>query len=204
MGEPSTSLHYKLNDTGGEVATGESASSHYALGAGFWGAGEFTISISGPPTITMGDISGTGFSSLTTNSGTWNIKTDNDTGYTLQWHAQTTDMISASDSVSPFVPVVAGTPNGWNSMPNNTSWWGGHLGAASTTADTVKWGTLDTYVGGKWLNIDTSDYTIISRGSSTTTSGDDEIIFTGAEVGASKIQPNGTYSVSVTITALAL
>ncbi|MEI7690784.1 MAG: hypothetical protein WCI63_04120 [bacterium] len=204
MGEPSSSLHYKLNESGGEVGTGESTSSHYVLGAGFWGAAQSTISISGSSVINMGDISGTGFSSLTTNSGTWNVKTDNDTGYTLQWRAQNVNMVSGSDTLGPFVPTVGGTPNTWSGMPNTVSWWGGHLGKDSTTTDTAKWGTLDTYAGGKWLNVGTSDYSIVSRPSSTTTSGDNEVIYAGAEVGTNKIQPTGTYSVIVILTAIAL
>ena len=152
----------------------------------------------------MGDISGTGFSSLTTNSGTWNVKTDNDTGYTLQWRAQNVNMVSGSDTLGPFVPAVSGTPNAWSGMPNTASWWGGHLGKDSTTTDTAKWGTLDTYAGGKWLNVGTSDYSIVSRPSSTTTSGDNEVIYAGAEVGTNKIQPTGTYSVTVILTAIAL
>jgi hypothetical protein len=203
-GDDSSSSNYKVNDTLGETVVGPSSSTNYKAQQGFWNTLDFTISISCPATVTMGSIAGTGQSALATNSATCNVITDSPAGYQLSWKAATANMETNPDNGTPIGPYTpGGAPETW-SVASSTSEWGGHLGASSDTVDTGVWGTADTYAGGNWYNVATTDYTIASRGDRTSPSGDDEIIFFGAEVGTGKIQPDDTYDVDVTLTALSL
>lgn len=199
-----SSTNYQLGDTGGEVATGVSTSTNYKNEAGFWHMSmDYHISISSPGDVVMGAITGHGQSALTTNSATWNIDTDNPAGYSLTWKASAATMTSGSDNIAAYTPTIGSTPEIW-SVASTDSEWGGHLGKDSTTVNTTTWGVADTYAGGKWLNVSTSDFQIASRTSRTSAAGDDEIIFFGAEIGNDKFQPSGTYTVNVTITATTL
>jgi hypothetical protein len=159
-----------------------------------------TISITSPTDITMNPITGTGQSTIDSNNyRTWNVKTNNATGYALSWQASTAAMTSGSDTIAAYTPAVANTPEAW-SVASTDSEWGAHLGSASTTADTATWGAQDTY-SGKWLNIATSSRTLVTRNTETLAAGDDEIVYFGAEIGSTKAQPSGTYTVNVTMTA---
>lgn len=161
-----------------------------------------TISITAPADVTMGSITATGQSALTTNSATWNVKTNNSAGYSLAWQASSATMASGADTVAGYTPSSAGVPEVW-SVATAASEWGAHLGSASTVVNTTTWGSADTYGAGKWLNVNNAaPFTIAS--SSAATVGDDEIVYFGAEVGSSKSQPTGTYTVNVTMTATTL
>lgn len=200
-----SSTNYKLGDTGGEVATGVSTSTNYKNEAGFWHmAMDYSISITSPADVVMGAIAAHGQSALATNSATWNVKTDNPAGYSLTWRASAATMSDGTgDTIAAYTPAVASTPETW-SVATSDSEWGGHLGASSTTVNTTTWGALDTYAGGKWLNVATSDFQIANRADRPTAGGDDEVIFFGGEIGNSKFQPSGNYTVQVTITAITL
>lgn len=199
-----TSENFGVYDTIGEDIIGPGSSANYGVNAGFWQADMFaTISLDCGHTVAMGAIAGSGQSSLMTNSSTCTVITDNGTGYSLSWKASSAEMLSASDSFPAYTPGTPNTPENW-SVANTDAEWGGHLGATSTTVNTGTWGSADTYGGGKWLNIGTSDFGIATRSTPTSLAGDDEVIWFGAEVGSSKIQPTGNYTVTVTMTAVTL
>jgi len=153
----------------------------------------------------MGSITGTGPSALGSNSTTCKVITNNSAGYKLEWKAGTAAMTNAnSDTIAAYTPTSLTVPETWSIAPT-ASEWGGHLGALSTTPDTTTWGAADTYAGGKWLQVnDAAGYEIIRRTTDTLSSGDNEIIFFGAEVGSGSFQPTGTYTVTVTMTATTL
>ena len=157
-----------------------------------------------PSTVTMGSITGTGQSALTNNYTDCHVITNNSSGYKLDWKATTAALANAnSDTIAAYGPASTGVPETW-SVDTAASEWGGHLGSASTSVNTTTWGGADTYAGGKWLNIATSDFQIASRSTETTSTGDSEIIYLGAEIGTTKWQPTGTYTDTVTITATTL
>ncbi|MFZ2834791.1 MAG: hypothetical protein WAZ64_02010, partial [Candidatus Moraniibacteriota bacterium] len=165
-----------------------------------------TISIACDPSVTMGTITGTGQSNLTTNSATCNVDTDNVNGYLLTWKTNNENMVSSTeplDTISSYSPITLITPEIW-SIENTASEWGGHLGKDSTIKNTTIWGVEDNYIGGKWINIPTTDQEIISSASPSQVGGDNEILYFGAEIGANKSQPPGSYEVSVTVTAVTL
>ena len=161
-----------------------------------------TISIACTDTVTMGAITGTGQSALATNAATCTIITNNSGGYSLVWQASAATMTDATaDTIAAYTPGTPNTPETW-SVAGAASEWGGHLGSTSTTVNTTTWGAADTYAGGKWLNINNAaTFEIANRATETTAGGDSEITYFGAEVGASKFQPTGTYTVNVTMTA---
>jgi len=204
-GAPSSSATYDLNDTLGEMATGPSSSATYDLKAGFWQTAEgYVIAINCDALLNMEAIQGVGLSDpdMSSNYATCNIFTDDNSGYNLYWKASSATMASGGDTIVAYTPAVSETPETW-SVAGSASEWGGHLGSASDTVDTSFWGNADSYAAGKWLNIPIANFNIATRLSKTTAAGDDEIIYFGAEVGASKVQPSGTYSVTVTITSVA-
>jgi len=162
-----------------------------------------TITNSCTSVVNMGGITGTGQSALTTNESSCTVKTNNSTGYSLTYTSATPYLENADgDQIAAYTPAVAGTPETW-SVASTASEWGARLKSTSTTYDSTKWGTAgtDTYAA-KWHNVTNSGgFTVVSRSTETSSSGDTEIIQFGAEVGSSVLQPTGTYDVDVTITA---
>ena len=161
-----------------------------------------TISIACTDTVNMGGITGTGQSALGTNSATCTIITNNSGGYSLVWQASAATMTDATaDTIAAYTPAAPNTPEVW-SVAGADSEWGAHLGSTSTTVNAITWGALDTYAGGKWLNVNNAaTFEIANRGTETAAGGDSELVWFGAEVGAGHFQPTGTYTVNVTMTA---
>ena len=197
-GDDARSSNYVLMDTIGEPNIGDSESALYGLNAGYRQTLETFISISGPPTINIGTIVGTGQS---TASGTYTVITDAQAGYSLAWQASAATMTSGGDSIAAFTPTTPNVPDTWL-VASADSEWGARLISSSTDA-AVEWGTDDT-PSEKWLNVATSSRTIVSRNTRTSVAGSQEIIDFRGEVGSSHIQPNGTYTVTVTLTATSL
>jgi hypothetical protein len=162
-------------------------------------------------TVTMGNILlGTGKSNLTTNTAACTVKTNASNGYSLALKAQTAvNMTSGSDTIAPITAAGA-VPVIWDAtaVPATASGWGFRLSSTSTTAD-AKWGTDDQSAvnygtTAKWYKAATTDYALVTRASETTFAGDTENINFGAEVGASMLQPTGTYTNTVVITGTSL
>lgn len=158
-----------------------------------------TISISTPPDVDLGTITGTGASSEGT--ATWTVTTNNSAGYKLEWQASTAGMMSGADAIAAYGPAVVNTPETW-SVPAANSEWGARLKSASTD-NAAEWGTDDT--SERWLNVsNTGVRQIVSRSSETAVGGSTETIEFQAEIGSSHFQPTGNYSVNVTVTATTL
>jgi hypothetical protein len=172
------------------ATTNDSSSISVAVGA--------TISISTPSDVTLGSITGTGSSSEGT--ATWTITTNNSSGYKLEWSASAANMVSGADTITAYSPAVANTPETW-SIDAATSEWGARLKSTSTDSAS-EWGTDSS--SEKWLNVATTSRQIVSRNSETSASGSEETIAFKAEVGGSKMQPTGSYTVNITVTATTL
>ncbi len=155
-----------------------------------------TISISQPSDVSLGTITGTGVSSEGT--ATWTISTNNSSGYKLEWSASSATMASGGDTIAAYTPSVADTPETW-SVAASDSEWGARLKSSSTDTG-VEWGTDST--SEKWLNVATSARQIVSRNTETASSS--EVVAFKAEVGASKAQATGNYTLNVTITVTSL
>jgi len=159
--------------------------------------------------VSLGTITGTG------DSGAYNasratactVITNNSLGYTLAWRVTTGSggtstgyMINQyEDTIAPFSPAVVSTPETW-SVAAAASEWGARLSSTSTTVNTGTWGTDAS--SEKWLNVGTgSTVTIATRNTETSGAGDTENVGFRGEIGASKSQPTGNYTVTVIFTA---
>lgn len=205
-GENAVSNNYVLDDTIGEATIGTSVSTHYELDAGFRQAVATFISLRcttnvGLPAITLNGQS--------TGSGTCVVTTDAEAGYSLSWQVVTGSggtntgyMISQfEDTIAPFTPNTANTPDDWSILPSRSE-WGGRLRSSSTDT-AVEWGTDGS--SDKWLDVGTnSARTIVTRSSPTDPSGSNEILQFRVGVGAAKNQPSGNYSATIVMTALSL
>jgi len=190
----STNYGAELYTTDDAAATDEDS---YAT---FYQVTPVTISITSPSDVSLGTITGTGTSS--TGEATWTITTNNPAGYKLEWQASTATMANQhSDTIAAYTPAVADTPETW-SVAAAASEWGGRLKSTSTDYASGTWGADDT-TNAKWLDVKSSAvFQIASRASVTT--GSNEIVQFKAEIGSSKFQPTGAYTVNVTITATTL
>ena len=163
------------------------------------------ISLTCTDSITMGTITGTGQSNLTTNEALCTVSTNNSTGYALYWQASTAYLENGTgDQITAYTPTTPDTPENWE-VSATESEWGAKLKSGSTTYNSSTWGDDDTYSNGNWLNISAvSPYQIITRTTETSQAGDSETLLFGAEIGSNKFQPTGTYDVDVTVTATTL
>ncbi|OQA04373.1 MAG: Calx-beta domain protein [bacterium ADurb.Bin400] len=212
-GGHSTSDSFLLGDTMGEFETSGSESDSFELKSGFWqGASIYTISVTPSiNSIVLGGIVGSGKSNegnLSANSVTLNVKTDNPGGYTLSWKAspatgRTNSTLENEHSDSISAISVGASPVSWPDLASGSG-WGARLGSASTTFNSSLWGNSDTYALGKWIGIPALDWTFTTKNSATSLDGDDQIVIFGAEIGADKIQPTGTYLVDVVFTAVTI
>jgi len=158
-----------------------------------------TISISAPADVSLGTITGTGASS--TGTALWTIITNNSGGYKLELQASAAALTSGSDTIAAYTPAVADTPETW-SVATTASEWGARLKSTSTDA-AAEWGTDTT--AEKWLNVNNAAVRqIVSRTTETDAAGSAETVAFKAEVGSSKLQPTGSYTVNVTATATTL
>jgi hypothetical protein len=144
------------------------------------------------------------------------VTTNNVDGYKLEWQASTADMVNGTnDHLTPYSPTTSGVPETW-AVPNTLVGWGAKLAATSEgynggsgaigyTYPGSGWGTNDTYASGKFLNIAASSpFQIMTKSSETDFDGETQSVMFTVEVGGDKIQPTGTYTVDVTITATTL
>lgn len=200
----SKSDRYLLSDSLGESIVGPGESADYHLDSGYRqpSAAEF-LSMTCSTIVTVGSVSGTG---QKTGSGTCTVYSDAYSGYNLGWAVLTGSggtntgrLISQfNDTIAPFTPVVINTPETW-SVAAADSEWGGRLRSSSTDT-AAEWGTDG--ISDKWLNVRTSNRTIVVRGSGTPIAGSVEVLQFRSEVGASKVQPTGLYRTSVTFTVV--
>ena len=155
--------------------------------------------------IAMNPITGTGKSTPNSNNDvSCNVITNNSSGYTLSFASSTPEMKDTTgDTIVQYTPTTSNTPEAW-SVSSADSEWGARLLSTSSTYDPTTWGTIgtDDYTT-KWYSVTNQNSFILSnRSTETAQSGDDQIIRFGAEIGASKFQPTGTYTDNVTFTAV--
>lgn len=159
-----------------------------------------TLTLDCDPTVTMGAITGTGTSALTTNAATCTVITNNSTGYEMTWAASTANMINANgDTIAPIAAGTAATPVAWNStMTANDSAWGVQASGVDVN------GTFGAGYTGAAAAIPTTAEPFADRTTETDADGEDTTLTFLAEVGASHWQPTGTYTNTITITATTL
>jgi len=207
-GQSSSSSNYKLGDTLGETGTGNSNSTNYFLYAGFWQMQESYIAISNPSDLALTSIGGINGEA---SEGTifWQVTTDNSAGYSMSIKSTTTPALtSGSNSFADYTPSGA-DPDYNFSIASTTSAFGFSPEGVDTNTrfkdNGIICNTGSGEVSGKcWDGLSTSPKTAFQRTTSNQPSGSTVTVRFRAESGANNIQPAGSYSAPIIVTAITL
>jgi len=211
--ENSSSTLYRMSDTIGEVATGESTGTTFNLHAGYRamedGAPVATyITLSSPGDIALSSI-GQADGGSSEGSATWNVVTNNTNGYRLSIEASTDPALqSSSSSFADYTPAgivpdytwaVSATSSEFGFTPEGDDVVARFLddGSACNT------GSGNT-TSSCWDAFDTTDITIAEGAAANNPSGADTLVRVKAEIGTDLTQTDGSYSSTLTVTAITL
>ncbi|MEK7621691.1 MAG: hypothetical protein AAB415_00770 [Patescibacteria group bacterium] len=202
-GRLSTSTNYGLESTAGELATGTSTSSNYGLNAGYQQMVSSFLSITAPSDVSLSAIAGTGVSS---GSVAWTVTTDNSAGYTLAIKAGSSPaLVSGGDSFTDYTPSGANPDYSW-SVAASLSAFGFSPEGTDTASRYLDNGSscgvsASNAVNQCWDGFSTTNRTIAQSSAANTPSGVATTVKLQAEIGASKTQPVGNYTSTLTVTA---
>lgn len=207
-GNGSGSASYSIQDTLGEIATGNSSSTSYNLGAGYQSMQSVYIAISDAPDIILPAVGGiSGGSSI--GSSTWTVTTDSPAGYTLSIETATTPALkAASSSISNYTPAgadpdylfsIATTISAFGFTPEGTD-INARFKDNGSVCNTGSGDTVDRC----WAGLSTTPQVIAGSTTSNHPSGTVTSVKYRAEIGVDKIQDAGTYSATITATVVAL
>lgn len=207
-GQDSSSSNYRLRDTAGEAGTGDSNSGTYALRAGFWQLQDSYIALSTPSDLALTPIGGINGEA---SEGTifWQVTTDNIAGYSMSIASTTTPALkSGSDSFDDYTPSGA-NPDYNFSILSTTSAFGFSPEGTDVSVrfkDNSSVCNVDTTetTAKCWDGLSTTPKTIFQRGTSNQPTGTTATVRFRAESGPDHIQPAGSYSAPITITAITL
>lgn len=211
-----SSANYKMKDTIGEIATGESDSDSYKLKAGYRQMQEIYISISSPADVTMSaaipGITGNP-GAPRTGSATWTVKTDNPAGFTLSLAATTSPAMQLDDTwnFSDYTSPTSTEPEYTWASPASSQAEFGYTVEPETAADTATLfkddGAAACNTGALngtntcWDAASTTAVTIVNRSTDTDPTGEDELVKFQTESSA-KFLKEGNYTATITATAI--
>ncbi|MDD5433676.1 MAG: hypothetical protein PHE77_03445, partial [Candidatus Pacebacteria bacterium] len=142
-------------------------------------------------------------------TGTWNVKTNSQAGYTLSLHASQEDALVATTTGEVFQDCPTSTPDFWNqgcatstgyvfgfsaygnAVPTATWGTGGDCGSSGNPSETLEYRGFNS----------TNDIEIASANSETSPSGTDSTMCLTATQGSSVYAPDGLYQATITATA---
>jgi hypothetical protein len=170
------------------------------------------VSISAPADVTMsptiaGISGGTG-----DGSATWTVKCTDTSGFNMKIKASTSPALqTGSYNFADYTEASAGTPDfTWGINAADSEF--GFTVEPATAADTVQaFKDNGSVCGGAgaanasdkcWDGLATTDIDIINRSSITSSSGEAEVVKFKAQSGASHFQAEGTYTATITVTAV--
>jgi hypothetical protein len=206
----SSSSQFFLSDTYGEIGSGVSSSSRYAISSGYRMLQSSYISISTVADITMPSMSGLtpGQSSY---SAFWVVKTDNAAGYMLEVRSTTapslksdegasfSDYAPVSSSTSDYTFIIAASNSSFAFTPEGVDISQKYLDNGSDCGI----GNSDT-ADRCWDGFSTIDKIIAYRTSSNHPDGTVTTIKYRTAIGSNKIQDAGTYTSTQVLTAVVL
>lgn len=204
-----TSTNYSLEDTLGEMGTGTSTSASYNLSTGYQQMAESSLSISAPSDVSLTPALTSGTAGTATGNAVWTVITDNSAGYTMSVAAATNPAFAAgSNSFANYTPSGAAPDYAWSVAAGaaefgisvegtDTSTRFLDNGAACNTGATNGSDTC-------WDALGTSATTIATAGSANQPGGTATTLKFQAEIGSGATPGAGTYSATVTVTAVAL
>lgn len=205
-----TSTSYVEQSTLPSGISGTSTGVSYYGALGYLQTASSYISLSNSSSITLSSAINSSVGGQSTGSGSATVTTDNASGYTLSISASTNPAFQSSqDNFLDYVTVVAGTPDfSWNVGSGSTGF--GFSPEGADTASLFKdngsiCGVGSGNVSDKcWYPLSTSLKTISQSSSANNPSGTVTTIKFMAEAGSSARKTVGSYSASITLTALAL
>lgn len=207
-GADSSSGTYKLTDTMGEIASGDSNSANYYMHAGYQQMNESYIAISSPTDLVMSSMSGlSGGSSEGTMS--WVVTTDNTAGYNMSVSSSTSPaMQSANDSLADYTPAGANPDFNFTNASTASSFGFSPEGTEAIqrfrdNGSSCNTGSLET-TGKCWDGFSTTPKVVAGSTSPNHPSGSTVSLRLRAESGADHIQTSGVYNVIITATATSL
>ena len=202
----STSTNYEIGDTLGELGTSTSTSATYNLRAGYRPMLESYLAVSAPGNVSMSPaVDGSGDSSL--GSAAWTVTTDNPAGYTLAIKASTNPALTAgANNFTDYSPAGAVPDYTWTIATSSALFGFSPEGTHITTrykdnGAVCGTGALDTS-SSCWDGLSTTNRTIASSTSSNQPTGTATTVKLQAATGASKTQTAGSYTATLTVTAL--
>jgi len=205
-GVRSTSTTYLIEDTMGEIATGDSQSSSYKMHAGYQQMSEVYLSVVPPTPIIMPTLGGlTG--GMVSSSTSFTVTTDGMAGYyaTLQ-SSSSPAMVSGIYSISDYAPSGANPDFTWTVAATSSAF--GFTVSGSDTAIGFKDNSSVCGIGSFdsantcWRGLSTSPISINNRTSANHPSGTVTTIEFRTELGSSHLQPSGTYVATSTLTVI--
>ncbi len=204
-----SSTSYSMEDTVGEVGTGELASTSYSLKAGYQQMNETFLSMTAASDVGMTPAIG-GVSGGTSNgSAQTTVTTDSVAGYQLSIKASSSPaLVSGANTIADYTPAgadpdftfaILSTASEFAFTPEGTDIAQKYKdnGASCNT------GSGDT-ADKCWNNLATVSDVIASRTSANHPSGTQTTIKFRVEVGSARTQPAGTYIATTTLTTVAL
>ncbi len=200
---------YKMEDTTGEIATGNSTSTSFNLKAGYQQMQEVYLSLSAIPDVVLSPSLGGVTGGTSTGSTTFVVTTDSPAGYTATIEASTNPALqSGSNSIADYIPV-GGVPD-FDFITDPTE---AHLAFSPEGSDiAVQFqdaGSVCGVAGSDTPNrcfqgLSVSPVEILRRTSPNHPNGATTTILFTVGIGGGVNVPEGVYTATTTITALSL
>lgn len=201
----SSSTNYTIEDTAGEIATGESSSASYKLKAGYQQMQGSSISLTSPADIALSALTINNDSAV--GSAAWTVTTDNAAGYELLVNVSTDPALQDSGTGEAFTDYSEATPGvpeqwsvsnayefGFSSRGDDVDGYGSDsdcIDTANVPSTTLKWRGFDG----------TNTIQIASSTARTSESGTASTLCVATEQDT-LFAPSGSYSATVTVTAI--
>ncbi len=208
-GDYSTSTSYSIQDTAGDVATGNSTSTNYAMNAGYQQMYTSYISISSFSTNTLPSMSGfTG--GIATGTISTLVVTDNPAGYSLSVQASSSPALTDLNGASfaDYDPS-GGAPDFSFTIPTSASAFGFSVVSPDVVSrydnnnSACNTGSINTAFT-CWDGFSTSQKIIAQSSFSNQPNGATTTLDLEAEIGSTQLQDSGAYSASLILTAVTL
>ncbi len=207
-GAPASASSYRLRDTLGEVATGNSQSPSYRLHAGFQQMQEIYLAMTAPADVVMapalGSVSGG------TSNGTTSVvvTTDNPAGYLLTIAAERSPAlvrVGGGGSIADYSPTTGAADPTITLQPKEAVF--AYTIDGSDTAATFRYngtscGSGADAVATCWTGLATSSQTIAERPTANHPSGTQTTIHFRVQIAADAMTPAGVYHATTTLTLL--
>jgi hypothetical protein len=203
---------YILEDTLGEVASGDSSSTNYTMRAGYQQMQESFISLSVTGNPSLGNIGGISAGSALS-STTWTVITDSASGYSMTAQAATSpalkgtlgayfdDLVPTGGPTTPdYVFNVASNQSAFAFSPEGVDIISKYKDNGTSACNTGSTDSSDRC----WDGFSTTPKIIAQGSGPTTLLGTGTVLKYQVKIGSNKIQDAQSYAATITVTAVTL